>query len=405
MTHQIILQASHCDEAVRSAVITLGSIGERLSINNLLTLENEQANACHDFACLQYYKALKRLRERISNDCEGSTNLAIILCFLFTVFEFLQGNDTASLIHLRSGLNILQRDHGSLSMALQTVSPDQDPLKHEILRIFGIMDMQATKWLGLKTFQAPIMTRLEGPGDGPRHLDVFSTVDEAAESLNYLILYTYHFRRLVFAYESAECPTQVPPEVHAKGEKFISQLKRWSVSLETLLEKLGVQCDINLSRRVAVLMMNHEMTLISFTAWLHPSGQQIYADHEFDFRQIIDLAKTAIGPTDDIVKLGVEEIVAANNGGINPEPMFSFYAGVIQPLYLTAIVCQDVEISRDAITLLSSSPWREGAWDSAAMARIAARRVEEVEERYLDVNPPMMYCIAHAYAQGQYGRS
>lgn len=225
-THQLILQASHCDEAVRSAVIALGSIGIRLYINELLTLDSEQANSCHDFAHLQYYKALKRLRERISNDSEGSANLVLILCFMFAIFEFLQGNDAGSLIHLRSGLNILRRDHGSLSTGLQMVSPRQDPLRHEMLRTFSIMDMQATMWLGLKSFQAPIMIPLDGPGDGPSHLDSFSTLDEAAESLNHQITSMYHFRRLVAAYDGAESPDQIPPEVHTKKERLLVRLKK-----------------------------------------------------------------------------------------------------------------------------------------------------------------------------------
>lgn len=399
-THRLILQASHCDEAVRSAVIALGSIGERLSINNVLTLENEQANVCHEFAHLQYYKALKHLRERISNDSEGSTSLAIILCFLFTIFEFLQGNDTGSLIHLRSGLNILRRDHGSLSTGLQTVSTDQDPLRHEILRTFSIMDMQATMWLGLKTFQAPIMIPLDGPGDRPAHLDEFSTLREAIESLTYQINAIYHFRRLVAAYDGAKSPDRVPPELCAKREKLLVQLKRWPVSLEALRAKLWGETDTETLQRIVVLKMNYETTLMVLTACLQPYDEQIYADHEPEFRLIVDLAKSVIGPTDDVVKLGVRQIVAANNNdGVNPTPMFSFYAGVIQPLYLTAIKCHNLKVCREAIALLSSSPWREGAWDSATMARIAARRVQEVEERYMKMDPRTMSHVAHGYAQ------
>ena len=398
-THQLILQASHCDEAVRSAVIALGSIGERLSINNLLTLENEEANACHDFAHLQYYKALKRLRERISNDSEGTANLAIILCFLFTIFEFLQGNDAGSLIHLRSGLNILRRDHGSLPMGLQTVSPDQDPLKLEILRTFSIMDMQATVWLGLKTFQAPIMIPLDGPGDAPAYPDQFSSADEASEFLNDEIVSTDHFLRLVAAYDSTESPNQMPPEVHPKKEKLLVRLKKWPVALGALTEKLRGENDTEMSQRVAVLKMNYETTLMRLTTCLQPFDQQIYADHEPEFRLIVGLAKSVIGPTDDLVTLGVQYIVAANNADINLVPMFSFYAGVIRPLYFTAIKCQNLRICREAIALLSSSPWREGAWDSAAMARIAARRFQEVEERCMDTNLPMMDHVAHGYGQ------
>ena len=382
-THQLILQASHCDEAVRSAVIALGSIGERLSINSLLTPENEQANACHEFARLQYYKALKRLRERISDDLEGSAKPAIILCFLFTIFEFLQGNDTASLIHLRSGLNILRRDHGSLSAGFYTVSPNHDPLTHEILRIFSVMDLQATIWLGLKTFQAPTMIPLDGPGDGPAHLDLFSTLDEASESLNHHIVSTYHFRRLVAAYDNTEYPGMVPPKVYARKEQLIAQLQSWLVSLEAVSEQLrgGVDSEMS-SKRIAVLQMNYEAILMTLTACLKPAPYPVHADHELGFRHIVALAKSVIPPTNNAAKLRVEHIVAANNG-INPVPMFSFYAGVIQPLYLTAIESPNLDVRREAIALLSCSPWREGAWDSATMARIAARRVKEAEERYI----------------------
>ena len=398
-THQLILQASHCDEAVRSAVIALGSIGERLSINSILTQENEQANACHDFAHLQYYKALKRLRENLSSNNEGSASLTTIICFLFTIFEFLQGNDAGSLIHLRSGLNILRRDHGSQAMGLQTVSSHEDPLRYEILRTFSVMDMRATTWLGLKSFQAPIMISLDGPGDGPVEPDSFSTLDEAADSLNYQVTSMCHFRRLVAAYDGVESPDQAPPEAHVMRDKLLQQLKRWPVSLEALTVKLWGQLDTEMSQRIAVMKMNYETNLMLLRACLQRSDQQFYGDCEAEFRRIVDLAKSVIGPMDDVVKLAVQHVVAANNGGIDPVPMFSFYAGVIQPLYITAVKCQNLRICREAIALLSSSPWREGAWDSATMARIAARRVQEVEERYMNVDPRTMNFVAPGYAQ------
>lgn len=395
-TQKLILQASHCDEAVRYAVIALGSIGERLSINNLLTTENMEANTCHHFAQLQYYKALKHLRERISRDSEGSANLAIITCFLLTVFEFLQGNDAGSLIHLRSGLNILQQDHGSLSTALQSVSPDRDPLRHDILRIFSIMDMQATMWLGLRTFQAPAMIPLDGPSDGPNTSSLFSGVEQAAESLNYHITTIYRFRRLVAAFDITESPDQVPPQLHWERDKLLVQMEKWPVSLATLMANLGAEIDTVTSQRIVVMKMNFKINVIILTACLQPSDQEIYANHELEFREVVELAKSIIGSMDDETKLRVQDIVAANNAGINPVDMFSFYAGVIQPLYCTAVKCQNLNVCREAITLLASSPWREGAWDSTTMARIAARRVQEIEERDTNTDPWM---LSYGYAQ------
>ena len=402
-THQLILQSSHCDEAVRSAAVALGSIGMRLCFNELLTLDSEQANSCHDFAHLQYYKALKRLRERISNDSEGSADLALILCYMFTVFEFLQGNDAGSLTHLRSGLNILRRDHGSLSTGLEMVSPDQDPLRHEMLRAFSVMDVEATMWLGLRTFQGPILMALDGPGDDPVHSDSFSTLDEAANSLKYQIDLIYHFRRLVAAYDCTEPPNHISPEVYTKKERLLEHLKKWPISFEALTARLGGEIDAEMSTRIIIMRMNYETNLMTFRACLQRSDEQIYGKCEAEFRLIVDLAKSVIGPTDDVVKLGVEHIAASvikNNGGMRqPQPMFSFFAGIIRPLYHTAIECQNLRICREAITLLSSSPWREGGWDSATMARIAARRVKEVEERYMNTNPERMDFVAYDYAQ------
>ena len=395
-THQLILQASHCDDAVRAAVIALGAIGERLSINSLLTLDNGQANACHSFARLQYYKALRYLRERISNNPEGSANFAVILSFLFTVFEFLQGDDTASLIHLRGGLNILRRGQGSLSMGFQTIASEQDPLTHEILRIFSIMDLQAIIWLGLKAFQAPIMIPINDPESYLAHLDQFSTLDEASECLNHRIVSTYHFQRLVATYDSGESVKQVPPEVHGEREKLILQLKKWLVSLEALLRKPCEDFNTEMSERIIVLKINYETGLMMLTACLQASDQQFYADNELGFRKIITLAKAVVGPRKDI-----ERIVAANNSK-NPASVFSFYMGVIRPLYFTAIKCQNMNVCRAAIALLSSSPWREGAWDSATMARIAARRVQEVGAGYVCTNILTMDRLAQIYVQGEH---
>ena len=395
-THQLILQASHCDEAVRSAVIALGSIGERLSINNLLTLDNEQANACHNFAHLQYYKALRHLRERISNKPEGSANLAVILSFLFAVFEFLQGNDIASLVHFRGGLNILQQGQESLPTGLQTIPSEQDPITHEILRIFSILDLQATVWLGLKFFQAPMIISLDGPGDSPVYSDPFSTLDEASESLNHQIVSMYHFKRLVAVHDNGVSRDQVSQEFHAEGEELGVKLKKWSISFEALIQKLWGELNEEMSQRIVVLKINYETNLMILTACLQASDQQYYADHELEFRKIIALARAVVQTKKDL-----ERIVAANNKR-DPVSIFSFHIGVIQPLYFTAIKCQNLDVCREAIALLSSSPWREGAWDSTTMARIAARRVQEDEARSLHATLPITSCVAKSYMQTEH---
>ena len=147
LAHRLILQTSHSNPAVRSAVIAVGSIVEQVPI---LTLENEH-NSCDEFAQGEYCKALKHLREQIVDDPIHSQDLAIITCFLFTLCDLLQGNDTASMVHLRSGLNMIRQHDGP-----------PDSFRNELLRIFSVMEVQATLWMGIKTLKPSMLVSAAG---------------------------------------------------------------------------------------------------------------------------------------------------------------------------------------------------------------------------------------------------
>lgn len=380
LVHQLVLQMSHFDITVRSAIIALGSMGERLRINSTLTLENDQANICHHFAQTHYYKAVRHLRTQICTAHEHAKN-AIIPCFLFTVFEFLQGNDAGGLLHLRSGLKLLRQEHGSLSTGLQTMSPAHDSLRYEIARIFSIMDVQATLWLGLESFQGPVMIPLFGPGLGQFKSDTFISLKEAADSLNKQSTLIYYFRHSLATFEGSESQDQMPLEMLAEQERLIKRLESWNTAVDILTAELGMAVDVETLHRVAVMKMNYITILIELTACTQYSKDGIYSGFETEFRQVISLASFVIRPFTDEKKLALQRLVAANNGDIDPAQMFSFGSSTIKPLYLVAAKCQNLSLCREAIDLLASSPWREGAWDSATMARIAERRVKELEQR------------------------
>ena len=365
LVHRLILQASHSNAAVRSAVIALGSLGERLQINSVLTLENDEANRYHEFAQVQYYNAVKHLRDQIINDPYRSESLAIISCFLFTLFDFLQGNEAASMVHLRSGLNMLRQQDGPT-----------DHLRQELLRIFSIMDMQATMWMGLKTFQSPMLLPII-PDRLPVSREPFSNIEDAARSLNFHITRMYSFRRMV----TTEHGEQISPSALAMKFDLETQLESWPLALESLLGDIGTGLSVEMLHRILVMKINHAITRIGFAACLQENEEQAFLAMLPAFRSIVAFAKIVVRPMDDLVKARIQRVVAANNAGINPVAVFSFYAGVIQPLYMTAIQCTDVKLCREAIDLLSSPPWREGAWDSATMARMAEQKIRQREKR------------------------
>ena len=362
--HRLILQAGQSNPAVRSAVIALGTITEQLQVNSVLAFDKPQSNSYQEFPQAQYRQALRQLREQLTREPHRAEKMAMISCFLFTLFEFLQGNDTASIVHLRSGLNILRQQQGI-----------PGPFRQELLRIFSVMDLQATLWLGLKTLRPPMITPVD-PGSLSLESESFCDIEDAAISLNFLTSRVYNFRRLV----TSEAGKQNSQNIVTIKRDLGTQLEWWPIALEQHLVKLDAGMSVETLHRTFVMRMNHTLTRIAFGVCLHEDEERVFRAHLSDFRDIVSLAKIVIRPMDPIVKARVQRIVAANNASLNPVAVFSYYAGVIQPLYMTAIQCTDVKVCREAIRLLSTSPWQEGAWDSARMAEMAERKVRQLEK-------------------------
>lgn len=56
--------------------------------------------------------------------------------------------------------------------------------------------------------------------------------------------------------------------------------------------------------------------------------------------------------------------------------MYDLHPGIIAPVSFIAGKRQGLPLRDEAIALLSTRQWREGAWDSSAMATIARKRSE-----------------------------
>jgi hypothetical protein len=59
--------------------------------------------------------------------------------------------------------------------------------------------------------------------------------------------------------------------------------------------------------------------------------------------------------------------------------------GLIYPLIMPTLNCRDRKLRREAIDLLSETPWREAHWDSAHAADVA-KFVMQVEEEGIETD-------------------
>ncbi|KAG7006859.1 hypothetical protein G7Y79_00012g031950 [Physcia stellaris] len=385
--YNLMLQMSHSDPAMRSVVIALGSTGEKLHTCGSLTIGRERSDKQIHFTRMQYGKAIRLLRDRIDGKTDISAAHAIIFCFLLCIFEFLQGNDSASLLHLNSGLALLSEDSPSLARGLEALLPHMD-LQIEITHIFSAMNAQATLWLGLDiipsaSFLLPQLQPLMPSGqiygrDGISQPTTFSSVDEAADSLNHHTSHFYDFRLSVAAFDRRSSSVLIPDSLYAEKQRLILQFQQWPPAVEALISSSDISPEVDSLGRIAVMKMNWTICHILLHTLLVES-RWIYRKYEADFSKVLTLAASVIRPMNDLARLKIQRIVTANNRGCHPGT-FSLHAGLIAPIYYTAIKCRNLKICQDALTLLSEDPWREGAWESLIMATIAEPQIRRHRE-------------------------
>lgn len=383
--YQLILQISHSDDAIRSAIVALGSTGEQLHTCDSLAVQRERSSPNHDFTRIQYCKALQHLQRQIDSNSEHSVAYTIVLCILFCIFEFLQGNDVGVLTHLKGGLSLLNQDYSRVSSGLAKLSPHGD-LDHEILTIFSAMNVQAALWLGLDDLPSSFMwlpqpaAGVGGSGliygqDGDSQPSVFSTIDEISESLNHHTTQVHAFRMFITSCHQRSIQDPIFKGLYAEKHRLISQYQQWSSAVHVTEIELGSTITSDDACRLAAMKMNYTIVHILLHTFLEDDRKlQIYEAFEADFCKILTLSTAILQPMNDLAKLRIQRVVTANNMGVSPASV-SLYSGVIAPIYYTAIKCRNLGISRCAVTRLREAPWREGAWDSLVMANIAEKQI------------------------------
>ncbi|KAL2058580.1 hypothetical protein ABVK25_001308 [Lepraria finkii] len=308
---------------------------------------NARNKLIDDYAHLQYCRTLKCLRGLISGDPNRPTELTVISCYLLVVFEFLRGDYMTAMVHVRCGFNILRQGAGSLQ--------SMTSLKQELFRVFSFGNIQAPP--------------ARQPSKADHHFDThkrFSTLEEAAISLSFWVARLHNCQPLSRLYQRVEALKLTPLSLAAPGEDLNIDTENSHTNMDALLAKMKTAINESTPNRAAVMKMDMIVNFVLLTGAQEIIGESIYVTLEPHFREIVSLATSVISPLDG-VKPRVEEIVAACNSetALGTLPI---HRGVIYPLFFTAVKCQNAEVRRQAISLLVTSPWREGPWDSARVA-------------------------------------
>lgn len=384
---KFMMQLSHHDEAVRLAAVALGALNRRFQINQLLTLDNESANGHQELARQHYLKALHLLVRQLARNGLGTVENSLSACFLLSVFEFMQGNDEACCMHIRHGLTILFQTLLLPPPTVRQEAIDQNSIKWCLIRLFSILDIQAVMWLSLPTFESALLTRaLRIPGGNPLLAadpyppvgdikgEIYNTLSELEDAGQRRLGHVALFVRYASNFADPQSPGSFPDCVHTEHENLMRQARQFPGALHDLLARIGPALTTDETYRVALQTIKYRMNILWLSTALASDESMVYQEHTPTFAEIVDMSSTLLYPVNVVVDGNLTETSRWTDESNSPMPIFTFRTGIIRPLFFTAVKCHDAQIRSRALFLLASRPWREGAWDSAAMAKIAVQR-------------------------------
>lgn len=287
-------------------------------------------------------------------------------CILFVCIEFVRGDHRQGqgLAHITCGILILKSHQQLISTSK---SPTVRSIFSQIIGIFGCLSIHPL----LKNTNLPLLIYTPDLPHGP-----FSSLLDARNSL--IVIANVALNSTDTA--RLHSPLRQPGDVYDESEEtratanqtsILTQLAHWKKSLE-LFTCSDSPNSISSDPKVKRLLVYHLATAIWTRAALGASSG-VWDGETLLFREIIELCRSIIDPNPQAFVHGLK----TSNTWYNA---FSFDIGIVPSLALTATMCRDPALRREAIALLGLvRPRTEGMWDVKDIYK-SAMEVMEMEE-------------------------
>ncbi|MCJ1258427.1 hypothetical protein MMC24_006260 [Lignoscripta atroalba] len=376
--NRLVLQVSHAQPAVRHLVTALGSLHQRLLVDETVVSENSYFDTRHQFALQQCNKAIGYLSVGFSAGSPQSVEVTLIACVLFVCYECLLGNHDAALTHFQNGLNILRNcrasNHQEPPKKVPVATLNHSNVEADLVQLFSRLDFQTTMFRDIRLH--PADTPQQHKDMGPRSIipKSFSNLNQARDSFDNLLHQCVSIRlwlrlRHLPELESKSCSHESFPG-HEQTNRDKLQVAQWLTAFNAFLAESSTKMNCRDLQGAILLKIYHKVSSIILSA----SGlilETAFDKYTSDFEYVNSLAAS---------------LVEASNatGPSRSKINFTLDMGVVSPLQFVASRCRDPAIRRRSISLLYASRRREGVWDGICAGKIAERQMA-IEESGLDV--------------------
>ncbi|GLI77341.1 hypothetical protein PoHVEF18_005630 [Penicillium ochrochloron] len=311
---------------------------------------------------LHYNRAIQLLLNPESGDSAKTIAVTLLVCYLFTCFDHLAGDNVQAVKHLRGGV-ALSRTIDSITLNNCTYddaqSSDVYAIICQVTKQIRRLDMQAVTFLVDWTpadIQETFMSDLALVNS------TFWSVDQAADHLQILVAQVIGLRNT----EQQMSPTGTMSPLSSPLKNIVlGQLETWSSLFENFVQQTSPsESDSETNPLVSLLRLQHTI------AWTLLSGYGPGREMDYDnflpqFQQCVALAGE--------VAAAHQRYSGSSRSTFTPE------IGFIPALYIIGVKCRHPNVRREVLSILRRQPIREATWDSISTAKIV-ERVIEIEE-------------------------
>lgn len=176
---RLILQASQTEPSLRHAVVAIGALHEEFSQTNEGLPLGQVVGGHLPFAVKQYTKAIGHLRRSLGTG-DHSPLTALMSCILFVCFDCLRGYYHTAIVHLKSGMKILQDLRAQNKAQDPTIENIIAPLlvRLSVQSILYVDTSQPEQRKEFATDRSPVIIRAE------KLPEIFQSLEQARAGIN-----------------------------------------------------------------------------------------------------------------------------------------------------------------------------------------------------------------------------
>jgi hypothetical protein len=376
-----MLQTCERNESLRHGIVAIAALD--LSCEVTLSQRSNPSdsgldpNAHHEFALQQYSLALRHMRNAASNGGQ-EIRVTLITCLVIICFETFHGNHENASSQLAIGLRIIEEAAKRVNLRrayVDGISSSMLPsVDAELFQAFVRLDLQAMSFIDGNTVDTAFR---EGFGlvDLTGMPTRFRTLKEARHYRELIQMQWMHFLDSLIKdgqnefFSLQNIPqlnsVQVPSSLIIKGVYYLGISQQWHDAFQPILQ--GVESNhANADFLAAKILELHALTLRFGIETVTLHGIPKMRDFVSCFRKIVSLTRLILGHPAAELHQG----------------RFTFAPHVIVPLYVVGYCFPHSGTRREAISLLLSTPRREGLWDGVMAGKIV-EWLMNVEEEHI----------------------